>query len=218
MSASLTRLSAENAMKILLVDDHALFRAGLRLLIGTISRQAEILETSAVSEALALLAGQPDIDLCLLDLKLKEEDGFEGIRRIKDAAPGITIVVVSGSDESATIVKCIEAGAMSFVPKSAGPEVLRDGLRRAVGGNVFLPSQLSAAPAQTVETPALTPRQLDVLGRLCRGLPNKLVCRELNLSENTVKEHITTIYRILDVRSRTQAVIKASQLGLQFPP
>ena len=70
----------------------------------------------------------------------------------------------------------------------------------------------------TVEAPALTPRQLDVLGRLCRGLPNKLVCRELNLSENTVKEHITTIYRILDVRSRTQAVIKASQLGLQFPP
>jgi DNA-binding NarL/FixJ family response regulator len=199
-------------MKILIVDDHALFRAGLRMLLGTIGHEVVSFEAATIAEALALIAEHADIELCLLDLSLKNEQGLTAIQRIKDAAPGIAVVVVSGAEESGTIRSCVDAGAMSYIPKSVAPEILTQALQRVLAGAVYLPEQVMNALAAAPAPATLTPRQEQVLQCLSRGLPTKLIARELQLSEHTVKEYIANIFQALGVHNRTEAVIKASRL------
>jgi DNA-binding NarL/FixJ family response regulator len=199
-------------MKILIIDDHALFRAGLRMLLRTIGHEVVSFEAATIAEALATIAEHADIELCLLDLSLKNEQGLDAIQRIKDAAPGIAVVVVSGVEESGTIRSCVDAGAMSYIPKSVAPEVLTQALQRVLAGAVYLPEQVMSALAASPPPAALTPRQEQVLQCLSRGLPTKLIARELQLSEHTVKEYIANIFQALGVHNRTEAVIKASRL------
>jgi DNA-binding NarL/FixJ family response regulator len=201
-------------VKILIVDDHALFRAGLRMLLATIGQNVSCLECGSIDAALDCIAQHPDLTLCLLDLSLKNESGLGAIQKIKAAAPQVSIVIVSGADDSATIRSCIDAGAMSFIPKSVTPEVLTQALQHVLRGAVFLPEQIVSALA---ESPAvnLTPRQSQVLNCLNRGLPTKLIARELELSEHTVKDHIAMLFQVLGASNRTEAVIKASRLRLQ---
>lgn len=204
-------------MKILLIDDHALFRAGLRMLLATIDRDIVILEAATTSEALALAEAHPDLRLCLLDLSLKNEHGLRALNRIREAAPEAAIVIVSGSEEISTVHACIDAGAMSYIPKSVTPEMLTEALRQVLAGTIFLPPEVSGdADVDEAARPVLTARQRDVLRALSRGLPTKSISRELSLSEHTVKEHITTIFRILGARNRTEAVIKASRFKMRF--
>jgi DNA-binding NarL/FixJ family response regulator len=205
-------------VKILIVDDHALFRAGLRMLLGTIGQNIECLEAANVSDALALISQHADIQLCLLDLALKNEHGLDAVQKIKETAPQVAVVVVSGADDSATIRSCIDAGAMSFIPKSVTPEVMTKALHHVLSGAVYLPEQIVSAMQGAPPRPLLTPRQLQVLHCLSRGLPTKLISRELALSEHTVKEYIALVFQALGVRNRTEAVIKASQLRLQERP
>jgi DNA-binding NarL/FixJ family response regulator len=202
------------AVKILVLDDHALFRAGLRMLLRTIDPNAECLEAADLAMARTLLIENPDTQICLLDLALKGESGFDAIRIVKDLVPATMIVVVSGTEEIATIRECINAGAMSYIPKSAPPETLSRGLRHALAGEVYLPEHLVGAMEAPVRGPSLTPRQHEVLRALSRGLPTKLIARELSISEYTVKEHIATIFEVLGARNRTDAVIRALSLGL----
>ena len=202
-------------MKILLVDDHTLFRAGLRMLLATIGQNVSCLEAGNISEALALLTEHTDLQMCLLDLSLKNEHGLNAIQKIKETAPQVAVVVVSGAEDSATIARCIDAGAMSFIPKSVTPEVLKHALQQVLAGAVYLPDQIVSAIENRVASPHLTPRQLQVLQALSRGLPTKLIARELELSEYTVKDHIALVFQALGARNRTEAVIKASQLHLQ---
>ncbi len=202
-------------MKILIVDDHALFRAGLRMLLAAIGRDVSCLEASNSNEALALLSQHPDLQLCLLDLALKNEHGLDAIKRIKEIAPQTAVVVVSGAEDSATIRSCIDAGAMSFIPKSVAPEVLTQALQHVLNGAVYLPEQIVNALEHPEKRPLLTPRQMQVLQCLNRGLPTKLISRELQLSEHTVKEYIALVFQALGARNRTEAVIKASQLRVE---
>jgi DNA-binding NarL/FixJ family response regulator len=204
-------------VKILIVDDHALFRAGLRMLLATIGHNVSCVEAATVRGALATIAAQPDLELCLLDLSLKNEQGFGAIERIKSTAPHIAVVVVSGSEDSATIRSCIDAGAMSYIPKSVVPEVLTQALQRVLSGAVYLPDQVVNALAAPGQLDALTARQQQVLQGLSRGLPTKLIAREMDLSEHTVKEYIAIIFQALGVHNRTEAVIKASQLQRPEP-
>lgn len=199
-------------MKILIVDDHALFRAGLRMLLGTIGHNVICLEAATLAEALATIARHSDIELCLLDLTLKNEKGFGAIQHIAGTSPQIAVVVVSGAEDSATIRSCIDAGAMSYIPKSVAPEVLTHALQRVLAGAVYLPDQVASTLESSPADNSLTPRQQQVLQCLSRGLPTKLIARELNLSEHTVKEYIAVIFQVLGVHNRTEAVIKASQL------
>lgn len=202
-------------MKTLLVDDHALFRAGLRMLLRTIRPDAQVSEAATIEDALAFVRSHPDLSLCLLDLSLRGEHGLDALQRIRAAAPDCAVVVVSGAEEVETIHACLDAGAMSYIPKSVPPDVLTEALRRVLGGTVWLPEQIQALEAaESATRPVLTPRQLDVMRCLNRGLPTKSISRELDLSENTVKEHIASIFRALGVVNRTQAVIKASRLRL----
>jgi DNA-binding NarL/FixJ family response regulator len=204
-------------VKILIVDDHALFRAGLRMLLGSIGHDVSCVEAGTVAEALSRIAQHTDIELCLLDLSLKSEHGLSAIEHIKTTAPQVAVIVVSGSEDSATIRSCIDAGAMSFIPKSVAPEVLTHALQRVLAGAVYLPDQVVTALAASPPAPALTPRQQQVLQGLNRGLPTKLIARELDLSEHTVKEYIAIIFQTLGVHNRTEAVIKASQLQRPEP-
>ena len=202
-------------MKTLLVDDHALFRAGLRMPLRTIRPDASPIEASTIDEALAACAEHPDLQIVLLDLSLRDESGLDALRRLREAAPVAAVVVVSGSEEVSTIHACLDAGAMSYIPKSVAPDVLTEAMRHVLAGRVWLPEQISALEAaESATRPVLTPRQLDVMRCLNRGLPTKTISRELDLSENTVKEHIAAIFRALGVVNRTQAVIRASRLGL----
>jgi DNA-binding NarL/FixJ family response regulator len=202
-------------VKILIVDDHALFRAGLRMLLSTIGQNVVCLEAADVREALSVLTQHADLQLCLLDLTLKNEHGLGAIQQIKDIAPQVAVVVVSGADDSATIRSCIDAGAMSFIPKSVTPEILTRALQHVLNGAIYLPEQILAAVDDAPKGPVLTPRQLQVLRCLSRGLPTKLISRELEISEHTVKEYIALVFQALGARNRTEAVIIASRLRLQ---
>ena len=203
-------------MKILVVDDHALFRAGLRLLLRAIRSDAQIMEASFSDEALAIAAREPDLQLCLLDLMLRDERGLDVLTRLRELAPNVAIVVVSASEEAQAVRQSIDAGAMSFIPKSASPEELSEALRQVLDGHVYLPSvviaQLSRTPVPQV---SLTPRQTQVLNALSRGLVTKSIARELGLSEHTVKEYIASLFQLLGVHNRTEAVVVASRFGLR---
>jgi DNA-binding NarL/FixJ family response regulator len=202
-------------VKILIVDDHALFRAGLRMLLSTIGQNVICVEAADVKEGLSLISQHTDLQLCLLDLALKNEHGLDAIQKIKETAPHVAVVVVSGTDDAATIRRCIDAGAMSFIPKSVAPEALTQALQHVLKGAVYLPEQIVSAMEKIEKHALLSPRQQQVLQCLSRGLPTKLIAREMGLSEHTVKEYIALVFQALGARNRTEAVIKASQLRLQ---
>jgi len=206
------------AMKILLVDDHALFRAGLRMLLTTYHRDAVMFEAATITEALEVCAANADLQLCLLDLSLKTEDGLKSLARVAEAAPLAAIVVVSSTEDPVTICACLDAGAMSFIPKSAPPAVLAEALRQVLGGAVYLPAQVLTGTANLPERPILSARQHEVLRAVSRGLSNKLIAAELGLSESTVKEYLGLVFQALGVRNRTEAVIRAMQFRLLDGP
>ena len=206
----------KNRMHILLVDDHALFRAGLRLLLASLRPEVRFLEAASIEAALAQARDHEDVRVCLLDLDLKQDQGLPAIGRIKQCAHNAAVVIVSAADDPVTVRACIEAGAMSYITKSSPPDVLTLALRRVLDGEVFLPRSVqiegggAVAPVRT-----LTRRQQDVLAGLNRGLSTKLIARELAISEHTVKEYLSDIFRLLEVHNRTEAVIAASRLRLR---
>jgi two-component system nitrate/nitrite response regulator NarL len=188
------------------------------MLLTTICHDATTMEAATVAEGIALAHQHPDLELCLLDLSLKNESGLAAITSLKDAAPQAAVVVVSSADDSATIRACLDSGAMSFIPKSLGPDVLTQALQHVLKGTVYLPEQIVNGVEDEPERPTLTTRQWEVLHCLSRGLPTKLIAREMNLSEHTVKEHIALLFQALGVRNRTEAVIKGSQWRLLNGP
>jgi DNA-binding NarL/FixJ family response regulator len=200
-------------MKILLLDDHALFRAGLALLLQNLNRNIITFEAENTQEALAITHQNPDLDLCLLDINLQNENGLTIVEVLKNIAENLVVVVVSACEESSSILECIDAGAMSFISKSATPKKLAEALKFVLAGEVSLPSYI-LNDEDSVEVPQFSPRQKDVLMCLCRGLPTKSIARDLSLSEHTVKQYIRCIFQILNVNSRTEAVIKASRFAL----
>lgn len=202
-------------MKVLLLDDHALFRAGLRLLLGTLGRKLAILEAGTIAEAMGLATKHADLQLCLLDLNLRNENGLHALQDLKSAIPDIAIVVISSSDDDDLVRTCLDKGAMSFISKSATPEVLAKALGYVLAGSVYLPPQMSdKVKHESLQPIVLSPRQRDVLRGLCLGLSTKSIARNLALSEHTVKEYIAAVFRLLAVHNRTEAVIKANQLQL----
>lgn len=203
-------------MHILLVDDHALFRGGLRLLLASLRPQIRFLEAASIEEALEQLRAQHDVRVCLLDLDLKGDHGLPAIGRIRLCAPDAAIVIVSAAEDPVTVRACIDAGAMSYITKSASPDELTLALQRVLDGEVFLPPRVHAATSGSASpAPVLSRRQQDVLAGLNRGLSSKSIARELAISEHTVKEYLSEIFRLLEVHNRTEAVIKASRLRLR---
>jgi DNA-binding NarL/FixJ family response regulator len=221
-------------MKLLLIDDHALFRDGLSLLMAhTLSlsdgQALQVLEAGALSEAERVLREHPDVRLVLLDLGLPDQQGMGTLARWREAAPHIPVVVLSADDRLETIVSAIDGGAAGFIPKSAQARIMQEALSHVLAGGVYLPPLGGAAvregsahwldeddAADPLQVLGLSARQLDVLRLLIEGKPNKEICRLLALSESTVKTHLAAIFRKLRVNSRTQAVVAVAQAGVSL--
>ena len=220
------RGGADNAarMRILLVDDHVLFREGLSMLMAHRFPELRLTEVGTIGAALVHLQAPQAYQLVLLDLALPDSQGLEGLCRVREVAPSTTVVVLSADDSTPTVLAALDAGAAGFIPKTANARVLEAGLQAVLAGGVALPPSLlgdvgAPAPASVTSTTdalGLSPRQADVLGLLVEGRSNKLICRELGLSESTVKTHLAAIFRKLDVSTRTQAVVMAARLGLRL--
>lgn len=210
--------------KALLVDDHALFRDGVALLVEHAVPELQLATACDIAGALAALDADPDCSLVLLDLGLPDSTGMAGLERLREAAPAVAIVVLSADDRPDTVLGAIDRGAAGFIPKSADSAAFIAALRTVLDGRVQLPSQALAQAAMPPgagardEDLGLSPRQLDVLRLLVEGRSNKLIMRELELSESTVKTHMQAIFRRLNVNSRTQAVVAAARLGLRLAP
>lgn len=209
--------------RVLIADDHPLFRAALRHVIETMFSEYEIIEASTLSEAERAVHGGTDLDLdlILLDLQMPGSSGFSGLVSLRNASPAVPIVVVSAASAPETMRSALTYGAAGFIPKSYSKDQIGEAVGRVLSGEVFLPGDaltadgrldLAVAGKLRERIAALTQGELRVLELLAKGKSNKIIAYELGIKESTVKAHITAILRKLRVHSRTQAVIAAREL------
>lgn len=216
-------------VKILVVDDHPLILEALHHVLKQLDAQVRVHDAQSAAQMDAMLRDHGDADLLLLDLGLPGTDGLALLSQVRASHPTIPVVVLSASDARDNVMRAIDLGAMGFIPKSSSNQVMLGALRLVLSGGVYLPPAAllhdgertsSATPpvardnGVTARDLGLTERQAQVLGLILQGKPNKLICRELDLAEGTVKIHVAAILRALNVSTRTQAVIEASRLGL----
>ena len=212
-------------MNILIVDDHPLFRHALIQAVRYSLPQAQISETAAVNEFYERLDNGPEPDLVLLDLNLPGASGFSALVHVRAQYPLIPILVVSAHEETSIIQRAIAHGAMGYIPKSAHPSLIGEAIRHVLEGEIWLPPNfppnMNFDPRAADETAlaeriqSLTPQQFRVLMMVAEGLLNKQIANELDVSEATIKAHVTAIFRKLGVQNRTQAVLAISALNIE---
>lgn len=208
-------------MKILVVDDHALVREGLRQVLKGLQSDVEVLEAPHCARAFELAAMHPDLDLVLLDYHLPDMNGLDALDMLGERHPELPIIMLSGSVSPRVMRQVLTKGAAAFIAKSSMSDELLSVVRLVLAGDVYVPPALLEAPPMSftaeVETgkppPQFTARQVDVLHLLLDGQPNKDIGRLLNLSDETVKNHVTAILRGFGVQTRTQAVLAAHRHG-----
>ncbi|MGD8591123.1 MAG: response regulator transcription factor [Chromatiales bacterium] len=210
-------------MRILIVDDHTLFREAFILLLKEFDPALTVIEASSAEEALSALEYYPDLDLILLDNKLPGMDGLAALPLLRETAPTVPVVILSGTDDHSAVRSALAEGAVGFIHKSTGSQEMRNALQLVMQGEVYAPLAMlstrdSSQPAksihqQTTES-SLTQRQLEVLQLLSEGRPNKTIARQLGITEATVKLHVSAILQALRVRNRTEAVLEATRRRL----
>jgi DNA-binding NarL/FixJ family response regulator len=220
------------AMKILVIDDHALIRQAMAGVLKKLRRDAVLLEAPNYAEAMARLAANADTTLILLDLTLPDREGFAVLAELREAYPDAAVVVLSAEQDAQKVRHALDLGARGYIPKSAKADVIISALRLVMSGGIYIPPEILAgglsSPPQaryaaadkalaSPEAAGLTGRQIDVLALIMQGKNNKTICRALNLAEPTVKNHVTAILRALGVTSRTEAVITVNKLGWTIP-
>jgi DNA-binding NarL/FixJ family response regulator len=213
-------LSKAQSHHLLIADDHPLFRGALRQAIAGLFDRVEVAEAGTFEEVSELLdRGGGDVDLILLDLSMPGARGFSGLMYLRAQYPSLPIVVVSANDDPAVIRRCMEFGALGFIPKTLGIEVLRQAVARVLQGEIWTPPDVDLTRGADAESAGmiarlstLTPQQVRVLMMLSGGLLNKQIAYELGVSEATVKAHVSAILQKLGVESRTQAVIAAGKI------
>jgi DNA-binding NarL/FixJ family response regulator len=202
-------------MKVLLVDDHSLFREGLAHVLAGFDPEMTLLQAGDCTRALELVTAHPDLDLVLLDLNLPGMTGFEGLKDLCERFPTLPVVILSASTRRSDMQRALDLGAMGFIPKDATSRQMIQSLRMVQAGSVVVPEALVRRSPDTEDwRRALTGRQRDVLTQLGRGHSNKEIARTLDLAEATVKMHVTAIMKLLNVNNRTQAVLAAQRLHL----
>ncbi|HZQ13783.1 MAG TPA: response regulator transcription factor [Pseudolabrys sp.] len=205
--------------RLLIADDHPLFRGALREAVAGLLDHVEIAEAGTFDAAAELLEKNADLDLILLDLAMPGARGFSGLMYMRAQYPSVPVVVISATDDPAVIRRCMEFGASGFIPKTLGVEAMRAAIKRVLDGGVWTPPDVdltAGSGEQTGELMArmatLTPQQVRVLMMLSEGLLNKQIAFQLGVSEATVKAHVSAILQKLGVESRTQAVIAAAKI------
>lgn len=229
-------------MKVLLIDDHPLILSALQSVIQGLGSDVTVVGVATARDARQALKLDADYDLVLLDLALGDADGFDVLKEFRAGYPALPVVVVSASERSSDVIRSVDLGAMGFVPKRASNETLFEALRMVMSGGIYIPPMTMGSERadprpsgdtvpsvlrvlrddggdsgfhnqMPLATLGLTPRQTEVLALLLKGQPNKLIARELNLSVETVKDHVAAVLRTLNVSSRTQAVLAVSQMS-----
>lgn len=204
--------------RILLVDDHALFRTGLRMVLTTGNPQLEVSEAASLEEAMSVPLHEPEV--VLLDIQLHGLNGIEGIALIKRRWPSAAVVMLSSDTGPRNAAMALERGAATVVSKASTADHILQVIDQARRGEEFARPETRAFARQGPELAALspaqrlTPRQTEVLDLLCQGLSNKVIGRRLHLSENTVRGHVQAVLAALEVSSRSEAGFAARRLGL----
>lgn len=217
----------ENSLSVLLIDDHALFRAGLVVLLGKLTEVGDVHEEGEGERAFSFVEQNSDLDLVLLDYTLPDTDGISVLKKIKQLRPEMPVILLSASNESDLIQHALSEHASGFIPKTSSPDVMLSAIRLVLNGGMYIPpeaiassnsnstSQSSTKPTfKSVDNIQLTQRQMEVLTEMKHGYSNKEIAKVLNMSPSTVKVHVAAILRELDASSRTQAVFLAKDLGL----
>jgi DNA-binding NarL/FixJ family response regulator len=214
-------------MKVLLADDHALIRSGLRGELRELDEHVEFLEAWDSASLVQAFERHPELDLALVDLNMPGMRGAETIAALRRAFPAVPVVVLSAAEGPADVQAALLAGASGFIPKSALARVMLQAIRLVLAGGQYLPPQLVRAPAEASPAPSfpaaaepargdearrlalLSPRQREVFALLAEGLSNKMIGRRLGITEGTVKAHVATIFDLLKVHNRVSAVAAA---------
>ncbi|WP_442504286.1 response regulator [Marinivivus vitaminiproducens] len=204
---------------ILVADDHPLFREAMQSAVDdalrTMHPNLRMIEAGSVEDVLQIADSAEEIDLVLLDLRMPGMEGFAGLMDLRRRHPALPVVVVSATEDWATMQSALAYGASGYIPKSLSRREIGEAVLRVLDGDTFLPREETAfaAPAGPADVAqriaSLTAQQLRVLRLMAAGKPNKIIAYELDIGETTVKAHITAILRKLRVHSRTQAVLLA---------
>lgn len=206
--------------KILVADDHALIRDGLRTQLNNLESGVSVIEAHDWNQTFAALAAHKDFDLALVDLKMPGHNGHAALAEILQANPGLPIVVLSASDDLDDMRSALRSGAMGYLTKSEAPEVMRNAVRLVLEGGMYVPPALAMSQLgiKTVKQERaaidLTDRQRAVLRLIVEGKSNKEIAQLMSLAPTTVKVHLAAVLRALNVENRTQAAIVAERLGL----
>ncbi|MDH3335327.1 MAG: response regulator transcription factor [Rhodospirillaceae bacterium] len=204
-------------MRILIADDHKLFRAGLVLVLKQLGDDLDISEAGTGSEAIEIATADPCPELILMDLDLPGMNGLEALSAINEVNADIPIVILSAMEDQVTISRAMELGARGYIPKSASGDVMINSLKLVISGGVCMPPGFGENGEKNKSqsgTPNLTRRQLEVLRLMATGNSNKEIASELGISENTVRVHISAIITALDATNRTEAAYSAMRIGL----
>lgn len=213
--------------KLVIADDHPLFRAALKQIVETAISPTpgalQLLEAGNIETVHQILGQHCDVDLVLLDLHMPGAEGFSGLANLRGCFPAVPIAIVSGSDAPHIRQRAADLGASGFISKSAEPEQLGQAVNALLAGEEWFPAQgqESTLDAEVADVAArlatLTPHQFRVYSMITQGLLNKQISYELNISEPTVKSHVTAILRKLGVRKRTEVIILANKLSVEEP-
>ncbi len=216
--------------RFLIVDDHPMIRDSLHALLENLVPNVVTDLALTMAEMKRHLQAGHRYSYAVLDLSLPDGNGIEVIQAARACQPDLPLIVFTGSLEQDLILRCLSMGVVGYVPKTHYNDVINQAFRMIFSGQVYIPKQAvterrpyaygAMRPVQQVASDphqlCLTERQIDVLDLILKGMPNKLICRELDLAEGTVKVHVSAVLRALGVRNRTQAVIAASKMGLRI--
>ncbi len=209
----------------IVADDHPLFRAAMKQTLCSLFPDCVVIEVSDIDSLQQRTAAHHDIDLLLLDLHMPGAHGFSGLIYIHGQYPELPVMVVSANEQSDVIRRSVDYGAAGFLPKSATTDIIQQAIVQVLAGNIWLPAKLEQRSTMidgdqksiADVIASLTPQQFRVINMLAAGLLNKQIAYEMNITEATVKAHLTAIFRKLGVNSRTQAALAISQLDLEPP-
>jgi two-component system nitrate/nitrite response regulator NarL len=219
-------------LKILLLEDHGLVRAGFKALLKTFAPHAQVYEAACYEQAVVTLAREP-IDFAFLDFKLvggTDKSGLDVLHFIREQALATRVIIVSGGEAAngylakELVLQCISAGAFGYIPKAMeGDGVLREAFETVLQGRVFLPAFVfdycpdAGASPQSIETLGLNGRSLEVLYYLCQGDVNKTIAKRMQLAEGTVKDYVSLLLKQFKVKNRTQLLVEIARLGVVVP-
>lgn len=206
-------------LKILVADDHEIFLEGLKLVLKRLDDDVLVVTANDHVQLLQKADGKETYDLILTDLAMPAMPWHASLQSLKENNPDTPIVVISAVYDREIVLQAIDIGASGFIPKTSSNKVILSALYLVLSGGLYLPSELLDMEERDKNAPQkikglLTQRQLDVLRLMGQGKPNKIIARELDLSEGTVKLHVTSVLKALNVTNRTEAVIAGRNLGL----